>query len=70
MGSAHFGSVFLRKCTLKKRNVLYFLGTKHLISGQSPQVVKIKKTRSAAVISFQAVARLRSIHEGFGILCF
>ena len=27
-GFAHFLGVFLRKCTLKKRHVLYFLGTK------------------------------------------
>ena len=34
MGSAHFGGVFLRKYTLKKRRVFYVLGTQtYLLDG-------------------------------------
>ena len=42
---------------LEKMACVIFLGYQHLISVRSPQVVKNKKTRSAAVISFQVVAR-------------
>ena len=52
-----FGSVFLRKCTLKKMTCVKFVGNENLISGRSPQVVNTKKTRSAVVISFQVVSR-------------
>ena len=42
---------------LEKMTCVIFSGDQHPISGRSPQVVKTKKTRSAAVISFQVVAR-------------
>ena len=42
---------------LEKTSCVIFSGDQNLISGRSPQVVKTKKTRSAAVISFQVVSR-------------
>ena len=56
MGLHIFISIF-EKMHLEKMTCVIYLGDQNLISGRSPQVVKTKKTRSAAVISFQVVSR-------------
>ena len=57
MCSAHFWKRIFEKLHLEKMACVIFFGDQHLVSGRSPQVVKTKKTRSAAVISFQVVSR-------------
>ena len=43
---------------LENMTCVIFFWDQNQISGRSPQVVKTKKTRSAAVINFQVVSRL------------
>ena len=57
MGSAHFWERIFEKMYFEKTSCVIFLGDQNLISVRSPQVVKTKKTRSAAVIGFQVVSR-------------
>ena len=57
MCSAHFWKRIFEKMHLEKMKCVIFIRDQNLVSGRSPQVVKTKKTRSAAVISFQVVSR-------------
>ena len=57
MCSAHFWKRIFEKMHLEKMTCVILFRDQNLVSGRSPQVVKTKKTRSAAVISFQVVSR-------------
>ena len=57
MCSEHFWKHIFEKMHLEQMACVIFVSDQNLVSGRSPQVVKTKKTRSAAVISFQVVSR-------------
>ena len=57
MCSAHFWKRIFEKMYFDKMTCVILFGDQSLIFGRSPQVVKTKKTRSAAVIGFQVVMR-------------
>ena len=57
MCSAHFWKRIFEKMHLGQMTCVIFFRHPNLVSGRSTQVVKTKKTRSAAVISFQVVSR-------------